>query len=204
MLWYQSIPFWFQRLFPNMIWQIPDANDKVVYLTFDDGPHPEISIWVADELEKRTLKGTFFCVGDNVRKFPETHAEIVRRGHQVGNHTMHHLKGWQTKNDVYFNDVQECCEYVNSNLFRPPYGRIKTKQVQELKPKYKIIMWSILSCDFEKNLNCSAALNGLKEKTKNGSIVVFHDSIKAEKNLKQMLPEYLDYLITNGYKCKTL
>ena len=204
MLLYQSIPSWFQKFFPNLIWEIPDAKSKVVYLTFDDGPHPEISIWVANELEKRGLKATFFCVGDNVRKFPETHSEILKRGHRIGNHTMHHLKGWQTKNSAYIDNVNECDKYVNSNLFRPPYGRIKSKQAKILRESYKIIMWSILSCDFDKSLDCTEALNGLKNKTKNGSIVVFHDSVKAEKNLKQMLPEYLDYLITNGYTCKTL
>jgi peptidoglycan/xylan/chitin deacetylase (PgdA/CDA1 family) len=204
MLWYQSIPTWFQKTFPNLIWEKPDPEEKIVYLTFDDGPHPEISLWVVDELEKKNAKGTFFCVGDNVRKFPETHSEIVRRGHKVGNHTMHHLKGWQTKNSEYIDNVSACNELVNSNLFRPPYGRIKPQQVKALSGSYKIIMWSLLSCDFQQSLNCSAAFNGLKKKTKNGSIVVFHDSLKAEKNLKQMLPQYLDYLITNGYTCKTL
>ena len=204
MLWYQSIPTWFQKFFPNLIWQIPDPNEKVVYLTFDDGPHPEISIWVANELEKRNLKATFFCVGDNAQKFPDTYAEIVKRGHRVGNHTMRHLKGWQTQDELYIEDVKECSQYVQSNLFRPPYGRIKSKQVRKLKDNFKIVMWSLLSCDFEKNLNCHAALKGLKKKTKNGSIVVFHDSTKAEKNLKKMLPEYLDYLTQNGFSCKTL
>jgi peptidoglycan/xylan/chitin deacetylase (PgdA/CDA1 family) len=117
---------------------------------------------------------------------------------------MHHLKGWQTENSEYIENVNEASKYIESNLFRPPYGRIKPKQVKVLRESYKIIMWSILSCDFDKSLNCAAALNGLKRKTKNGSIVVFHDSLKAEKNLKQMLPEYLDYLISNGYTCKTL
>jgi peptidoglycan/xylan/chitin deacetylase (PgdA/CDA1 family) len=204
MLWYQSIPTWFQNFFPNLIWQIPDPNEKVVYLTFDDGPHPEISIWVANELEKRNLKATFFCVGNNAQKFPDTYAEIVKRGHRVGNHTMRHLKGWQTQDELYIEDVKECSQYVQSNIFRPPYGRIKTKQVRKLKDNFKIVMWSLLSCDFEKNLNCHAALKGLKKKTKNGSIVVFHDSTKAEKNLKKMLPEYLDYLTQNGFSCKTL
>lgn len=204
MLWYQSIPSFLKKMFPQLIWEIPSTDAPVVYLTFDDGPHPEISIWVADELEKRGLKGSFFCVGDNVRKYPETYQEIIRRGHQVGNHTMHHLKGWSTPLSTYLNDVEQCATYVNSQLLRPPYGRISRQQITKLKPKYQLVMWSLLSCDFNPNLNCEKALEGLKRKTKNGSIVVFHDSLKAEKNLKALLPAYLDFLIQNAYVCKTL
>lgn len=204
MLWYQSIPSFLKKMFPQLIWEIPSTESPVVYLTFDDGPHPEISIWVANELEKRGLKGSFFCVGDNVRKYPETFQEIVSRGHQVGNHTMHHLKGWLTPLSTYIDDVEQCAAYVHSKLLRPPYGRISRQQITQLKSNYQLVMWSLLSCDFNPNLNCEKALEGLKRKTKNGSIVVFHDSLKAEKNLKAILPAYLDFLIQNAYVCKTL
>ena len=204
MIWYPSIPQWFQNLFPNLIWQIPESDGQTVYLTFDDGPHPEISLWVANELEKRGLKATFFCVGDNVKKYPDTHFEIIQRGHRVGNHTMNHLKGWKTENNLYFENVRTCAELVTSDLFRPPYGRIKSTQINYLKTNYRIVMWSILSYDFLQGLNCKSALKNLKHKTKNGSIVVFHDSVKAEKNLRAILPDYLDFLVQNGYTCKTL
>jgi peptidoglycan-N-acetylglucosamine deacetylase len=203
MLWYQSIPKWFQKLFPNLIWQI-DTNEKIVYLTFDDGPHPEITQWVVNELKKFEMKATFFCVGDNAQKHPKTLQMILKEGHLLGNHTMHHIKGWKHDNETYQKDVSECAEYVNSQYFRPPYGRIKNEQVKALKNKYKIVMWTLLSCDFDQKLNQELALNQLLKKTKKGSIVVFHDSIKAEKNLKFLLPKYLNFLKENGYQCHTL
>ena len=204
MLWYQSIPFWFQNLFPKLTWQLPGSDSRDVYLTFDDGPHPEISLWVAEQLEKHQIKATFFCVGDNVRKFPETAEKLIQKGHRLGNHTMHHLKGWNTNQQVYTKDVAACAAYVNSKLFRPPYGRISKAQIKLLSGQYRIVMWSILSCDFNQSLNPEKALQGLFRKTRNGSIVVFHDSVKAEKNLKSMLPRYLEFLNENGFICKTL
>lgn len=203
-LWYQSIPIWFQNLFPNLTWRLPGSDSRDVYLTFDDGPHPEISLWVAEQLEKHHMKGTFFCVGDNVRKFPETAATLIQKGHRLGNHTMHHLKGWNTDKQTYAADVAECASYVSSPLFRPPYGRIKRAQINLLKMQYRIVMWSVLSCDFDQALKPEKALKGLFKKTRNGSIVVFHDSVKAEKNLKYILPRYLEFLNENGFICKTL
>ncbi len=143
-------------------------------------------------------------MGDNVRKFPETYQQILDEGHHTGNHTMHHLKGWNTNDDTYFNNVAECAGYVKSNLLRPPYGRIKSSQINALKKDYQIIMWSLLSCDFEKNLNTDKALAGLKKNTRPGSIIVFHDSVKAEKNLKTLLPLYLQFLNENGFNCKLI
>lgn len=204
MLWYQSVPVWFQNLFQQLTWQIPGKTGADVYLTFDDGPHPEISIWVTEELEKYKMKATFFCVGDNVRKHPETLDTLLKLGHKAGNHTMHHLKGWNTDNASYTEDVYVCGNYVKSDLFRPPYGRIKIKQIKILAEQYRIIMWSLLSCDFDQKLNPEKALRGLMNKTRNGSIVVFHDSEKAEKNLKYILPRYLDFLHKKGFICKTL
>ncbi len=203
MLWYQSIPLWFQKIFPKLIWQIP-GREKTVYLTFDDGPDPQITQWVLEQLERFNVKATFFCVGDNVRKFPETYASLRAKGHQTGNHTMHHLKGWNTNTDEYIDNVEACRKYVDSSLFRPPYGRIKPGQAERLRSKYRIIMWSLLACDFEKNLDCEKAIKGLKNKTRNGDIVVFHDSVKAERNLKVLLPQYLQFLNENGFNCATL
>lgn len=187
MIWYQTIPSWLQSLFPSLIWQKP-AEKPVVYLTFDDGPHPEISLWVSSQLKQYDIKATFFCVGDNVRKYPETIAALQAQGHQFGNHTMHHIKGWSHSTESYLHDIELCHQQLNTNLFRPPYGRITTNQIKALKNKFRIVMWSLLSCDFDKNLNREKALNGLKSKTKNGAIVVFHDSLKAENNLRFLYP----------------
>ncbi len=203
MLWYQSIPVWFQKVFKLLEWQIPN-DSNTVYLTFDDGPHPEITPWVLNELDKQNAKATFFCVGDNAKKFPETYQHILAAGHQTGNHTMHHLKGWKTIDEIYIDNVEQCAHYVDSILLRPPYGRIKKSQIAKLKNNFRIIMWSLLSCDFEKNLNTAKALEGLKKNTKSGSIVVFHDSVKAEKNLKILLPLYLQFLNEKGFNCKAI
>ncbi len=203
MIWYQSIPSWIQKLFPTLTWEMPDSTNTV-YLTFDDGPHPEITPWVIEQLDQYNMKASFFCVGDNARKHPETLQQITQKGHQLGNHTMHHIKGWKTSTADYLKDIQLCEEYLQTNLFRPPYGRITRQQIKALKNDYKIVMWSLLSCDFDQSLNCESALHGLKNKTKNGSIVVFHDSLKAEKNLRYLLPKYLEFLHNKGYTCKTL
>jgi peptidoglycan/xylan/chitin deacetylase (PgdA/CDA1 family) len=203
MLWYQSIPAWFQNLFPRLIWQVPGKNTKDIYLTFDDGPHPEISVWVEEQLSKHNMKATFFCVGDNLVKHSETARYLENKGQILANHTMHHLKGWSTPTEEYVQDVEACNIHLNTFIFRPPYGRIKKKQINALYGKFKIIMWSVLSCDFDQNLNTKKALKGLIKKTKNGSIVVFHDSLKAEKNLKILLPPYLKYIHQQGFVCKT-
>ena len=203
MIWYQSIPSWFKKLFPSLTWEVP-GDDNTVYLTFDDGPHPEITPWVLEQLKQHKMQATFFCVGDNARKFPDTIDQIKQEGHQLGNHTMHHIKGWNTSTEDYIKDIEACQQYVSSDLFRPPYGRITREQIQQLKQKFRIIMWSILSCDFDKKLNQEKALRGLKDKTRKGSIIVFHDSVKAEDNLRFLLPKYLQFLNHKGYTCKIL
>ena len=203
-LWYLSIPKWIQKCFPSLVWQAPSTKEAVVYLTFDDGPHPEITPWVLNELNQRGLKASFFCVGDNVRKFPETYQQILNEGHITGNHTMHHMKGWSNSTETYTQNTTEAAQYIKSKLFRPPYGRISRAQIKALLPEYTIVMWSLLSGDFNPQLNIPKALNQIKRKTQNGSIVVFHDSIKSEAQMKQLLPDYLDYLIANAYTCKTL
>ncbi|MES2617085.1 MAG: polysaccharide deacetylase family protein [Bacteroidota bacterium] len=203
MLWYQSIPLWFQKISRNLIWQLP-TEEKIIYLTFDDGPHPEITPWVIAQLKQYNASATFFCVGDNVIKHPDTYALLAANNHRSGNHTMTHMKGWGTDNSTYFDNVAACSELVKSDLFRPPYGRIKPSQIRHLKHLYKIIMWNLLSCDFDQTLDKEAAIEGLKKNTKKGSIVVFHDSVKAEKNLKYLLPLYLQFLNENGFTCKTL
>lgn len=205
MLIYQKIPIWLKWLFPQLVWDKSDnTNLKTVYLTFDDGPTPEITNWVLDELKKHKYKATFFCVGENALKFPEIISLIKSEQHSIGNHTMNHIKGWNHSTTNYLENIEKCHKIIQSNLFRPPYGRITKKQINALKPNYNIIMWSLLSCDFIQNLDTKKALNGLIKNTKNGSIIVFHDSVKCNNNLKIILPEYLSYLSKNGYHCLAL
>jgi peptidoglycan/xylan/chitin deacetylase (PgdA/CDA1 family) len=192
------IPLFLQILGPSYTWKV-DTNDKVLYFTFDDGPHPEVTRWVLNELNKFNAKATFFCVGENVSKFPEIYRDILSNGHSTGNHTFNHLKGWQTANDEYFSNTQKAAEFIQGNLFRPPYGRIKPSQAKELKKNYKLVMWSHLSCDYEKNLNLKNSLNEMK-KAGPGAIFVFHDSIKSYHNLKVLLPELLQFYSNLGYR----
>ncbi len=167
---------------------------KSVYITFDDGPHPSITPWVLDQLDIYGYKAIFFCIGANVQKNHELYLEILKRGHQVGNHTFHHLSGFKSNNKNYFNNIQYCSEWVKSELFRPPHGHLNPIQIRYLKKKYRIIMWSLLAEDWNPKLNCKRKIENLKALTKPGDIVVFHDSEKAQKNLEYLLPNYLQYL----------
>ena len=192
-----------QNLFPNFIWKMP-ANEKVIYLTFDDGPIPEVTPWVLEQLAEYEAKATFFCVGDNIAKHPKEFSQVIHAGHTVGNHTYHHLNGWTTDNLPYFHNVRHCARLVKSDLFRPPYGRLKPKQAMFLQRHYRIIMWDVLSGDFDQNLSPEACLQNVVRKTKAGSIVVFHDSQKAKKNLQYVLPRMLEHFSNLGYKFKQL
>ena len=211
-----SVPSTIQWLIPSCTWR-KVGQEKVIYLTFDDGPHPEITAWVIDELKKHQIKATFFCVGDNLKKHPETAKQLLTEGHQIGNHTMHHIKGWKHKNVDYLKDIEDCDteirkiheqmndEKAQPRLFRPPYGQIKPSQIKLLREKgYEIIQWSDLSCDYDKHLNCKKSLSALVKNAKPGSIVVFHDSEKAENQLKQILPSYLEAMLAEGFTFETL
>ena len=185
--------------FPGFVWKIPTKTKKL-FLTFDDGPHSVITSKVLNILDEYNAKATFFCVGENVKEHPEIYREILSKGHQTGNHTYNHLRGWNTTTKRYIESVQRCNQLVNSDLFRPPHGRITRKQLRVLKKEgYKIIMWSVLTKDY----NTSADKNGLLEravhKTRPGSIIVFHDSEKAEDNLLYLLPKFLDHYTRKGY-----
>ena len=211
-----TVPSTIQWLIPSCTWR-KEGQGKVIYLTFDDGPNPEITAWVMDELKKHQIKATFFCVGDNLKKFPEVAKKLLTEGHQIGNHTMHHIKGWKHKNVDYLKDIEDCDteirkiheqmndEKAQPRLFRPPYGQIKPSQIELLREKgYEIIQWSDLSCDYDKHLNCEKSLSALVKNAKPGSIVVFHDSEKAENQLKKILPRYLKALLADGYTFQTL
>lgn len=190
-------------MFPAYIWQIP-TKEKVVYLTFDDGPHPTITPWVMDQLRQYGAKATFFCIGSNVVTFPETFETIKSEGHAVGNHTHHHFDGWKTLAKRYLEDVALAEEVIKSNLFRPPYGKITAKQAQGVRgtslPHKHIIMWDVLSADYDTSYSAQQCIANVLNNVRAGSIVVFHDSEKAFPNLKHTLPPVLKHLHGEGYR----
>ena len=187
-----------QNLFPNFTWKIP-TDEKVIYLTFDDGPVPAVTPWVLEQLKKYDAKATFFCVGDNVRKYPDVFKQVLSEGHAVGNHTFNHLNGWTTENIPYFHNVRHCANRMNSVLFRPPYGRLKPKQAQFLQCHYRIVSWDVLSGDFDPKISTEQCLANVVDNAEPGSIVVFHDSVKAEDKLREVLPQVLEYFTARGY-----
>lgn len=202
--------FLIKALFPKYVWSIPNTEKKV-WLTFDDGPIPGITEWVLSELQRYNMKATFFCIGDNIRKNPEIFRKLLAQGHAVGNHTFNHLQGWQTETPEYIENVRKCEIEIaklsdkKTVLFRPPYGKIKKSQAQILrKSGYKIIMWDIVSADFDATVTPSACLQNVLSNVESGSIIVFHDSLKAFKNLEYALPKTLAFLSEKGFKCEVL
>ncbi len=191
-------PQYVQALFPGLIWKM-SGQQKALYLTFDDGPIPEVTPWVLDMLRAFQAKATFFCVGDNVRKHPDIFDMVLEDGHSVGNHTHNHLSGWASENISYFHNIRHCARVVPSNLFRPPYGKMKPSQVQFLQRHYRIIMWDVLSGDFDRDLTPQACSQNVINNAGPGSIIVFHDSLKAEANLRYALPKVLEHFSSLGY-----
>ena len=175
------------------------AHERVIYLTFDDGPIPEVTPWVLETLKHFDAKATFFCVGDNVVKHPEVFKKVLAAGHQVGNHTFNHLNGWKNPTDAYLENVERCSQVLPGNLFRPPYGVLKLAQKNALLPRYKIVMWDVLSGDFDHSITAERCLKNVIENTLSGSIVVFHDSMKAADRLQYVLPRTLDHFSAKGY-----
>jgi len=198
-----TVPKWLQMFYPSLEWEVKDGGNNV-YLTFDDGPHPEITSKVLDILDEYNAKATFFCVADNVRKYPEVYQQIIERGHKTGNHSYHHLNGWKTKNKIYFDDVEQAAGLIESNLFRPPYGKITRHQIKTLKNRYRIIMWSVLTYDFRKSITPETCLQHALSGLNPGSIIVFHDSEKSAKNLFFALPEFLKQCKEKNLKVSSL
>ena len=196
-------PLLYRVLFPECVWRLHN-NDKTVYLTFDDGPIPEVTPWVLDLLDSYNIKATFFCVGDNVKRNPELFQEIKRRGHSVGNHTMNHLQGIKTTSRRYLRNVAEANELIDSPFFRPPHGLLRWEQASVLREHYTIIMYDVVSRDYNRKLTGELVLNIVKRYTWQGSISVFHDSLKAEKNMKYALPRAIEWLKEQGYKFERL
>lgn len=192
-----------RKFYKDSIWRI-EAPTPTLYLTFDDGPIPELTPWVLDILDKYQIKATFFCVGENVLKYPEIVKRIQNDGHKIGNHTYNHLKGWGISNKQYFNNIKECNNLLESNLFRPPYGRIKHSQYKSIKKIYKVVFWDVLSHDYSSKISPEACLKNSIKYTRNGSIIVFHDNLKAEINLKYTLPQYIECFLKLNYKFATI
>ena len=200
----KAIHFLLKLVYPKLVWEIPSATKKV-YLTFDDGPIPEVTEWVLNELEKYNAKATFFCIGDNVQKHPQVVAKIVKSNHAIGNHTFNHLNGWSTSAENYLYNLDLCQTELEKNkikttLFRPPYGKIKSAQAKQINQKgYSVIMWGIISKDYDQNTSKATCVANVLDHVKPGSIIVMHDSLKAFPNLEYALPIILKNLTEKGY-----
>ena len=196
-----------KKLFSKYIWEIPN-KDKIVYLTFDDGPTPAITEWTLEQLRIYNAKATFFCIGNNIEKYPEIFNKVIDAGHNIGNHTYNHFNGWKTNTNQYLENVKLCEASIlnlKSKLFRPPYGKIKMSQATALKKLgYKIIMWDVLSADFDQTISPERCLKNVLQNVTSGSIIVFHDSEKAFRNLEYVLPKSLEFLKENGFKCEAI
>lgn len=197
-------PFVVKELFPNFIWEI-NTTKKELYLTFDDGPTPEITNWVLKVLSDFNAKATFFCVGKNVEKHPDIFQHIIDQDHTIGNHTHNHIKGWNTKTEDYLTNIEKASGIIPSKLFRPPYGQIKPKQGKKLiSMDYKVVMWNVLPFDWDNQVSEKTCLNNVISNTKNGSIIVFHDSIKASRNMQYCLPKVLEHFSEKGFVFKSI
>lgn len=192
-----------QQLFRSLLWRV-ETREKVIYLTFDDGPIPEVTPWVLEELKRHRARATFFVVGENVRKHPELLPGVLADGHQVGSHTERHLNGWNTPLRTYLRDVHACAGRVPSRLFRPPYGRIRLSQIRALRKRFRIVMWDVLSKDYDRSLSPAECLQRVLRGVKPGSIVVFHDSLKAEERLRYALPRVLEHFSELGYRFEAI
>ncbi len=204
-----KIPRWFQKLFPGYVWQI-NKPEKHIYLSFDDGPVPEVTDWVLEQLHTYQAKASFFMVGQNIQRNPQVFSRVKAAGHTLGNHTHQHVKGWGTATAPYLANVAACSRVMQNvggekpALFRPPYGRIFPAQARELRKHYDIVMWSVLSADYNARLAPEICLQNTIKATHPGAIVVFHDSQKAKKNLEYVLPRYLAHFSNLGYTFKAL
>lgn len=199
-----TTPWWLRKLYsPSLTWKVP-AGQNEIFLTFDDGPHPEITPFVLDCLHTYNARATFFCVGKNVLKYPAVYRRILDEGHKAGNHTHNHLNGWNAGDKEYLDDVMLARKYIDSNLFRPPYGRISRFQVQQLKNFFTIIMWNVLSGDFDVELSSEKCLQNVVSNVKAGAIIVFHDSEKAFPRLEHVLPKVLEFMANKGFKMQAM
>lgn len=199
-------PGWLKKMYPGCVWDM-QQKEKVLYLTFDDGPHPQITPFLIELLDKYNAKATFFCIGSNVEKYPQIYQQLLDNGHSVGNHTQHHINGWKTETDDYVKDVQQAQKIINSPLFRPPYGRVTRRQIEKLTTSdmhLKVIMWNILAGDWVQELSPEKCFKNISAKIKEGDIIVFHDSEKAWERMSYAVPLLLDFYSKKGYEFKKI
>ena len=206
MFYFTKTPFWLKKIYPSCLWNYPLADGKKIYLSFDDGPHPVATPFVLEELKKVNAKASFFCIGKNVQQEPAIYKQILMAGHRVGNHTFNHLNGWKTDNRQYLENVEQARKLIDSDLFRPPYGRMSAFQIRNMiqKLRYKIVMWDVLSGDFDPAVDGRRAADRVIINSRPGSIVIFHDSTKAFRVLKEALPLVLAYFSGEGYSFETI
>jgi peptidoglycan-N-acetylglucosamine deacetylase len=208
MNYFVKTPWWLKKIYSSYVWSV-DTKEKIIYLSFDDGPHPIATSFVLDELKKYNAKATFFCIGKNVVAEQAIYKRILDEGHAVGNHTYNHFNGWKTKDDIYLDDVKEAGKFIDSIMFRPPYGRITSFQAKNIngalkKTFVKIIMWDVISGDFDNSLTGDQCLQNVILNTTKGSMVVFHDSEKAFSRLQFLLPGVLKFFVKKGYRFERL
>ena len=202
MYYFVKTPGWLKKVYKNRIWDMPAKEKETLYLSFDDGPHPIITPALLDVLQNYQAKATFFCIGENVKKYPDVYQRIIQEGHAVGNHTQTHLNGWKTKDEIYLADIRDAANYIDSNLFRPPYGRMTRFQQKQIfhQPKpLQVVMWSVISGDFDAGINAERCLQNVLYNSKPGSIIVFHDSDKAKMNMEFAVPRTLNYFSKKGF-----
>lgn len=194
-------PQFIRQLFPDACWRM-NNSEKAVYLTFDDGPIPEVTPWVLDILDKYHIKATFFMVGDNVRKHTDEYKMVVERGHRIGNHTFNHLRGLEERTERYIANIDKADCFLSTDLFRPPHGFMRLRQYRSLRERYRIIMWDLVTRDYNPKFNGKQVLAKVKKYTRNGSIITFHDSKRAVDNLYYALPKAIEWLLAEGYEFK--
>ena len=207
-MFFHRTPWLVQKIYPSLTWSLP-TDEKVIHLTFDDGPIPDLTEFILDTLRDYRAMGTFFCVGENLIKHQNIAQRALKEGHKLANHTFNHLDGWSIADQKYIDNIKQCENQLvelkeQSLLFRPPYGKIKRSQISKVSSNYSVIMWDVLSGDYSKNISPDQCLKGTIKAVRKGSIVLFHDNIKAEKNMKYALPRFLDHFSNLGYAFKTL
>ena len=200
-------PWWLRRLYSGLVWRMPAGGEKLLYLSFDDGPHPAATPFVLDELKRYDARATFFCIGKNVQEYPQLYRRLLLDGHRVGNHTYDHLDGWRTDDKKYLENIRVAAQWIDSDLFRPPYGKITRWQSSLLRDapfNYKIVMWEVLSADFDNALSPEQCARNVQRRARPGSIVVFHDSEKAFERLRIALPAVLKHFSAMGYRFEAI
>lgn len=192
----------YRWLFPGTLWRIPapEGKPKSVYLTFDDGPIPEMTPWILETLDKYKIKATFFCVGENVQQNPALYNMLLEKGHRVGNHTFNHVQGIKYRSKTYVRNIAEAAKYIESDLFRPPHGHMRSPQLYRIRKLFRVVMWDVVTRDYSPYLTAKDVLNNVKKFTRNGSIVVFHDSLKAIGRIEEALPKAIEWLLQEGYQ----